>query len=350
MPIIRAIAVLVCSLAGPYGSAQTLNILTWEDYFSATAIAQWEAATGANIKQIYFDHDEMRNGILFSASATQIDIVALDPMTASLLGARGTFLPVAAYDNVPNLRHLNKQWAQRCAPYGSPYLWGTLGIAYRKDKIATPPSSWRDILYPRPELFKHIAWFENYGDTLAPSLILRGESASSKDETVLREVFEELKALLPALLTFDYVLSFVEHDPAADELYMALAYAGDTKTLNRLGGTDNWAYTIPQEGSMAWTDCLAIMEGSANTALALHFINFINTPEIAAENSETIGVATANDAARALQSAAFQNDRLLHPSSAQFETLQHYSDDFTIADVLLRNRITSTLVELYESQ
>jgi spermidine/putrescine transport system substrate-binding protein len=344
------VLLLTFSLIAPVCSAQTLNILTWEAYFADEIVAQWEARTGANIKQIYFDTDEVRNSILLSADTNDIDIVTLDPITAGIVGKRDAFLPVDQYRDTPNIRHASPEWAQRCAPYATPYLWGTLGIAYRKDRVSNVPTSWRHLLNPQPELVGHIGLLENYIDTLAPALILRNVSVTTDDEAILREVFAEMKELLPSILTFDYAISYLNESPEADELYMALAYSGDQLELNLLSDSQQWEYVVPEEGSMIWSECLAVMRNSPNQTLALDFINFMNTPEIAAANSESLFIATTNAAALKLQSEALRNNPDFIPDTARRAKLNHYSPDISVKNILLRDRITSTLVQLHESQ
>ena len=205
-------------------------------------------------------------------------------------------------------------------------------------------------MQPSPELRGHIGWVENYVDTLAPALILRNQSVTSDDEALLKEVFDEMTALLPAILTFEYSISYLGANPMADELYMALAFSGDQQLLNLLSESDNWEYVVPQEGSMIWNECLAVLKRSKKQSLAMDFINFINSPEVAAANSEALFIASSNAAAVALQSEAFRNNPLFAPTAEQRAKLQHYSPVLSVRNILLRDRITSTLVELHESE
>lgn len=341
---------MVCALIGPLANADTLTILTWEAYFADEVIAQWEDKTGAHIEQIHFDSEAARDSILNTPEVSKIDLVTIDPLTAAVFGKRGVFLPLERYKSTPNLRHANPDWTQRCAPYTSPYLWGTLGLVYRKDKLSPPPSSWHDLLSPAPELAGHIGLLENYGDTMAPSLLVRNESASSNDPELLREVFNDLQTLMPSILTFDYAISFIRNNPMANELHLALAYTGDEKEMNNASASENWAYVIPQEGSMIWGECLGILNNSSQSALAMDFIDYLNVPEIAAKNSESLGIATTNDAGHALQSSEFRNNPLLYPPEALASKLQLYSGAYTTNGTLLRNRIITTLVELHEAK
>lgn len=347
---LRTALCLAACLAGSTGNAQTLNILTWEAEFADATIAQFEELRGVTVERIYFDQEEVRNTILLSSEVSDIDIVTLDPNTAALIGARDTFVPIDRYHNTENFRHFDPEKAQLCGPYATPFLWGTMGILYRKDRVSEAPTSWRDLMQPGPELVGHIGWVEEYVDTLAPALILRQQSPTSDDEVLLKEVFDEMKALLPAILTFDYAISFMSESPKADELYMALGYSGDQQEMNLLGHTDQWEYVVPEEGSMIWSECLAVLKHSDKQQQAMDFINFMNTPEVAAANSEAAFVASSNAAAVPLQSEAFRNNPIFTLSPEQLAKLSHYGPTLSVRNILLRDRITSTLVELHESQ
>ncbi len=345
-PALGILSALLC----PSGAAQTLNILTWEAYFSDAVLAEWEARSGMKINQIYFDKDEVRNTILFSSDSTRIDLVTVDPTTTEVIGERDFFVPLSHYADTPNLVHNDPMWVERCGSYSVPYTWGTLGLVYRKDRFSTPPHSWQALLQPSQELYGHIGFVENYIDTLVPSLITRGVPVTTDDEAILREVFEEMRALVPAILTFDYAISYLANSPRADDLSLALAYSGDEKTLNELSSSDQWGFVVPDEGSMIWGECLGILAQSPHLAEAMDFINFLNTPAIAARNSEEVGVATTNLAAVALQSEAFRANTALYPRGELMAKLHHYSLDISVQNIMLRDRITSTLVELNDSQ
>ncbi|MCB1649515.1 MAG: spermidine/putrescine ABC transporter substrate-binding protein [Pseudomonadales bacterium] len=349
MPRSGTLFLFLLVLVSHVSHAQTLNLLTWEAYFSDAVIRQWEEETGASINQVFFDKDEVRNTILFSSEATGIDIVVLDPTTFTVLSKREFFLPVSRYAIQDNLQYLDPDWAARCGEASVPYMWGSMGLVYRRDKL-NAPHSWNDLIHPPASLQGHIGLVENYVDTLVPALILRQQPVMSEDEEVLKQVFEDMRALLPWVLTFDYSISFLANSPQADQLYLALAYSGDEKQLNLVTPGEPWTYVIPDEGSMRWGECLAILNQSHNAELAANFINFLNTPEIAARNSEDLGIATSNLAALPLLSEATRNDPLLYPQGERLDALKHYDNKMSIRNVLLRDRITSTLVKLHASQ
>ena len=147
-------------------SGQTLTILNWEDYLSEKTIKAWEARSGHQIKQIYFDNDEVRDNVLINHKDNVIDIVIIDEIASRTIGKKGLLLPVSSFSNTPNINGVDSSFQQSCGEYSIPYLWGTFGIAYRTDKIENKPTSWNFLLNPADDVKGHIGLIDDFGDAL----------------------------------------------------------------------------------------------------------------------------------------------------------------------------------------
>jgi len=342
------LGVILLSCYTALSCAETLTILNWEEYLSEQVIADWEKKTGHRIKQIYYDNDEERDAILASRTSA-IDLAVTDEVSTPLFGKRGILLPITSYVNTANISSIDKEWQGRCGEHGVAYLWGTIGVAYRTDKLAVQPTSWDILFNPPADLSGHVGLIEDYIDLLAPALFLRQKSINTESQQELKAVFDMLKVALPHALTMDYGISFLEVSPQKDQLFITLAYSGDQYALNEKIGAEVWEYTTLNEGTAAWVDCLAVLAGAKNRALAYDFINYLYTPEVAAVNSEDVAVAVPIEAARSYQSKAFLSDKSVYPPKEIMDKAQYYhvlSPD----NVVLRNRITQSLVKIYESQ
>jgi len=344
----QIIAILLAGLITS-AHADTLTLLNWEGYLSEEVIKAWEARSGHKIEQVYFDNDEDRDNVLVGHKNKVIDLVVIDETANRIFGNKGTFVALTSYENVQNLNLIDKNWQKNCGPYGIPYLWGTLGISYRTDKVSLPPTSWDFILNPADSLKGHIGLIDDYVDTLAPVLIGMNKSINSDHSADLRQAFNIMKSILPSILTFEYSISFVDADESRDELYVALTYSGDQYTLNEKAGKNIWQYTTLKEGTIAWVDCLALMKDSPRKDIAYDFLNYLYSPKVAAENSESIYVASPIKAARDLQSEEFLADESVYPPVHIMENAQYYKV-LNPANTLLRNRITSSLIKLHETQ
>jgi spermidine/putrescine transport system substrate-binding protein len=329
--------------------AESLTIFNWEDFLSERVVASWEQGSGHSLTQVYFDSDEERDTIVASQKSKKIDLTILDQVAATRLGKEGFLLPKPDVSEFPAQTKIDPRWKNSCGDYAIPYLWGTLGVAYRTDKLPNAPTSWNDLLSPAPELVGHIGLFEDYTDLLAPPLLMAGYSINTQDEKELKYAFAQIRKILRSVLTFEYPISFVGTHPDSDKLYLTLAYSGDQYALNERTGDEVWQYTTLKEGSVIWIDCIAILANSQRKDAALSFLNHLYTPENAAMNSEDVYVATPIPEAKARQSQEFQKDTSVYPPQSVLEKSQQYTT-LSTANIYLRNRITSSLVKLHDSQ
>lgn len=342
------IAFLVCAFSVPQyvvaAEQKTLRILTWEAYLSPAVIALWEQQTTVKIEQILFDNDKQRDDII-NSNQGNIDIAMVDEVVSRHFGNKQQLIPINI-DNVANTLHLDPRRSRQCGDYSSPYFWGTLGLAYRQDKLTVPPTSWRDIVVPEAYLSGHIAMSKDYSDLFLPSLFLRGESISSVKISTLKDIYDELLAQVEHVLTFDYSISYLNKPTVANELYLAMAYSGDEISLNQISNSNNWAFRIPKEGTIIWTDCIAVTAASKQQALALAFINFLQQPDIAAMNALDTGFSTANKTAYeqlVLQGKVIQSH---YPSAEIRAKSQFYSTD-DVLNVYERSRITQSIIKRF---
>ena len=327
--------------------AETLRILNWEEYLSPRVVELWEQETGVAIEEIYFDNDEARDRMLADTNGVVLDIVVIDEVASRLFGDAGHLQPLGD-DASLGLDALDGFWRQRCSRYSVPYFWGTLGIAYRTDKVKSPPRSWAELLKPGGRLRGHVGMMDDHMDMLAPALFYLGYPLNTGDRDELKAAFSLLREQAHSVLTYEYAITFLSGDPQANELYMALAYGGDQHALNDITGDDRWAYTIPQEGTLLWVDCLAVMSRSKNVDLARRFIAFLNRPEIAAMNAEDVYFATPNMAAMPLLSEEFRNDDEVYIADELRQRSQLY-EILEVDNIKLRQRITSSIIKLHEA-
>jgi spermidine/putrescine transport system substrate-binding protein len=329
--------------------ADTLTLLNWEEYLSEKTISAWEAHSGHKINQLYFDNDQDRDNILLNHKNQIIDIAVVDEVASRVFGNKGILLPITAYQSKPVMSKIDSLFHNSCGDYGIPYLWGTLGIAYRTDKILTEPTSWNFILEPSESLKQHVGFLDDFVDLLAPALFVLGKSISTEDTEDLKQAFNMTKKALPNILTFEYGMSFIDADKDRDQLYAALVYSGDQDGLNMKAGKDVWKYTTLKEGTITWVDCLAVMADSPRKEIAYDFLDFIHQPHIAAENSEYVYVASPLKSARELQSKSFINDTSVYPRDEVMNKAQSYKM-LSPNNIMLRNRITSSLIKPHESK
>lgn len=74
-----------------------------------------------------------------------------------------------------------------------------------------------------------------------------------------------------------------------------LGYSGDV--LQAMEENEDIAYVVPEEGTSIASDDMVIPRDARNVELAHSFINFIHTPEVAAQNMEYVWYLCPNTAA-----------------------------------------------------
>ena len=106
--------------------------------------------------------------------------------------------------------------------------------------------------------------------------------------------------------------------------------------------SDQLAFVYPTEGIPLWLDLHVVLKNARQPELARAFLDFLNRPEIAARNSQTIKYATTNVAALKLLPAEFAQDTRVFPDRSTMSRNQLYEQLPT--DHL--RRITARLVQI----
>jgi spermidine/putrescine transport system substrate-binding protein len=329
--------------------AETITLLNWDAYLSEQVKTQWENKTSNQIDIIAFDNDGKRDAILLNSKNQNIDIAVVDEIIAERFGKEGRFLKITEA-NVPNLKHTGKFWRQRCGEYAAPYLWGTLGIIYRSDIVKSAPTSWKEILEPSSYLQGHVGMLADYTDMLAPALFLNGHPLNTENPKALKQAFESLKAQIPFVLTYDYPITYLQSNAKANDLYMAVSYGGDQFSINKSIGKEGlWKYTVPQEGTVLWVDCLAIPTTSKQKENALAFINYLNQPMISAQNADELYYATPNETALQYISPIFRNNKEIYPEHEILQKSGLY-EELSNINIKQRLRISNAIINIHESK
>lgn len=342
----RIISLLVLCLWSSISISDELKIYIWEDYISPELIDKWEETTGHTVNLVYYDSDESRDEVLGSDSGKGFDLAVFDSISSQLFG-KNNKIHALSLGNLPSLVDIDAQWKESCGNFGLPYQWGALGIVYNKEKVIPAPTSWVHLLYPDRKYHGHVVMLEDAVDSLVAPLLLEGNSVNTEDKSELKAAFSHLKNQAPSLLGYGYALTYEKQ--AREQVYMALGYSGDHFTLNEMSQSEVWEFVYPAEGSAIWVDCFSIMEWSSKKELALQFLEFINEPVSAAENSEWIGTATPNKRALKLISEDVLSNKSIYPPNEILEKSHTYRI-ISDANMTLRHRIINAAMKYSDSQ
>ena len=341
----KHIMILVGLLLCPIVQAKDrpeLVFLTWEDYLDQSVVEAFEQQENCKLRFVYFDDDDERNMILANTQATGFDLVTVDHTIINTYRGHDWLLPMT-YQQVPNARHARDPWQSAAVAepfYAVSYLWGGVGIVYRKDLMQSPPQHWRDLYQPEPYLRNHLLLLNTVQTTYGLALMSLGYPFNSNDPEQIRQATNTLVKVRPYVQEFRNIRLGEDSELLKGSIYAAVTYNGDAMML--MEHSDQLAFVYPSEGVPLWLDLIAVLKSSRQPELAMKFLNFINRPEMAARNSLALKYATTNIEALALLPEDFRNDTRIFPDRSTMSNNQLYEQ---LPTAHLR-KITAQLVQI----
>lgn len=296
--IAAAAMLMVFALGGQTRHAQggELNIYIWSNYLPDNVIAEFEQRFNAKVNVELYDSNEALLAKLQSGGAS-FDLIVPSDYMVSVLREQG-YLEEIDRDRLTNFSNLDPQFAglayDPASQFSVPYMWGTTGIAYRKDKVMGPIASW-SVLWD--ERYKdRLAMLDDVRETLGAALKYMGKSLNSTDPEAVQaaaQLLSEQKPLLKAYDSggFDQLL-------LSGDVWLAQAYSG--QIAKAMAESDVIGYVIPKEGCTLFVDNLCIPRTAAHKELALEFINYVLEAKTAAEIANGTGYSSPNLAAHGL--------------------------------------------------
>ena len=252
------------------------------------------------------------------------DVVLSSGISVESYIMRNWLFPLSS-DRIPNLKHIDQKWFSanpKIAAYAVPYLWGTLGIAYRKDLLKEEVTSWKQLFDPVEKLRGKILMINDTRDAIGMALKSLGYSANSNSSEELAKAENLLMAQRPFVKKYGYLTLTEESGLLKGDFLMAMLYNGDALTLQDL--SPHVGFSVPVEGADIWCDFLMVMEASPRKNLAMSFINFLNEPENAARLAEYVNFASPNKAALKLLPREHLKNPIIYPDKEVLDRSEFY--------------------------
>lgn len=303
--------------------ADDIRFYNWESYLSQGFIEAFTANTGHQVKEIYYDAEDIRDAVITSGRGDSYDVILVDAFSLLTLQVGDNFHDLSQLE-FPNRQFIGEKWQKTCGKYGIPYAHGTLGIAYRDSINKTPITSWNQLFNPPAEHAGRVAMLFDAVDSVAVALLAAGYHPFSEDEAVLKIAYEMLISQKPKVATYEYAVSYGIANGADSNLSMAMVYSTDLWSLSEYTAQDDWKYVIPQEGTTEWVDCLVVPASRPISATTIQFLDYLNDPEAAIENAEAIWISTANDGALDYASEEYLEDSSLFPPQEVMDKISSY--------------------------
>ena len=305
-----------------------LHLFIWPDYLDPALVSEFEKAYGVSVSIDYYDTNEAMIAKLQAGGTGQYDLVVASDYAVEVL-KKDTLLVPLDHAAIPNLKNLSQRF--RDTPYDPgneysvTYQWGTSGLGVRADLVKDTTKlipSWKLVFDPASAVGP-FTMLDDPRETIGAALIYLGHSPNTTDENELAEAEKLLMAQRPRLLTYAPFASARDLLASGDAV-VAHNYSGDVLMVAE--DVKGVRYLVPQEGSIVWTDNLAIPKGAPDPKLATAFINFILDAKVGARLSDFTHDASPNDAALPLVDADLRNDRTIYPDSAMLAHMDFLRD------------------------
>ena len=305
---------------------RSISILAWSDYFAPEVLSAFEAETGIRIIYDTYQSSAGLDAALGGDHAYDVIIIGGQQLPRAIATAQLQKLDKARLPNLKNVASDLSAFLSAYDPgnqYAVPYMWFTTLIAYNtamaKARLGDNlPNSW-DVVF-RPEILKRFAdcgveIVDSPIDLITNALVALKAGPQARSAVDVKRAADFLQRLRPNIRQinlFDYGSALARGD-----ICLAVGWTGEASHARREAREANSGVevglAIPKEGALISLDTLAIPRAAPHAADAYRFIDFLLTPENAASNARSTGLATSISAARALLDNSIAGDPALYP-------------------------------------
>lgn len=298
-----------------------LNFYNWDTYIGETTLDDFKDATGIAVTMdLYGDNSELFAKMREGNPGYDVIVPSNDFVERMW---RAKLIQPLDYSGIPNYA-INIDPIFKNADfdpnrkYSVPYMWGTMGIGYRKSKVKRP-ESWSDVWGPDSDKYAgQIGWISEPSSMIGMTLKYLGYSFNETDPAKIREAADQL------IKYKKNVKGIFEDDGqdklAAGEVDIAVEWNGDIAQL--INEDPDIDYVIPKEGSYIWQDCLCVPTGAPHPKNAHAFINFLLDAQIGRDLADYIQYATPNSAARKLMDSVYNDNPAIFPPASVVANLE----------------------------
>jgi putrescine transport system substrate-binding protein len=314
--------------AAAVSNAKVLNLFIWADYMAPDTIDKFEQQTGIKVNVAFYDSNEDLETKLLAGSSGY-DIVVPSASFFERQIKAGIYLPLDKA-KLPNLSNMDPALMARTAAndpgnaHGVIYMWGTIGIGYNEKMIHAllpdaPLDSWRLVFDPAvaAKVSKcGINFLDSPAEMMRIVYSYLGKDPNSdkpEDLAAAEKVLAAVRPYIRNISTADYIEALANGD-----LCIAVGYNGDLlQSRDRAHDANKGidiGYVTPREGTILWFDNLAIPKDAPHPGNAHTFINYIMTPQVAADITNFKRFANGNLASLPLLLPDVKADPGIYPT------------------------------------
>jgi putrescine transport system substrate-binding protein len=337
--VLSGLAILAL-LAAPGATAiakdTQLNVYNWSDYIAKDTIPNFTKQTGIQIKYDNYDSDDTLQAKLLTGNSGY-DIVVPTSNYAGKQIQANIFTPLDQ-SKIPNLKYLDPQLMKLVAgadpgnKYVVPWAWGTTGLGYNVNKAKeilgpnAPLDSW-DILFKPENISKlkacGVSVLDAPDQVFAAALHYIGKDPYTTNPADYQAALAMLKKIRPYITQFNS--SGYINDMVGGDICFVYGWSGDV-VIAKHRALDakkpyNIEYYIPKGGAPIWFDVMAIPKDAPHKEAAHEWINYIETPQVHAEITNTVYYPSANREAKKYVKPDVAKDPAVYPPADVVKTL-----------------------------
>jgi spermidine/putrescine transport system substrate-binding protein len=300
------------------GQRDQLYIFTWTQYTDKELLKTFSSQTGMKVSaDVYDSNDVMLAKLQASGGGAYSIIYPSDYMVQKML-SQGLLKKI----NHEKLIGLDNLFPRFLNPvydpnnlYSIPFNWGTTGLIYNSEQLKNSPEDLEYLWQNREKLNKRMTLLNDVREVFGITLKMLGYSYNSQNEQEIKQAYEKLKELKPAIAAFN--TDAWQNQIIAGDLLLAMCYSADGAKLSK--EYPKLKFVIPRSGSTLWTDTIVIPKTAPNLDGAYAWINLILQPEISAQISQRLSISTPNRAGFELLPKVYQENENLFPPESLLE-------------------------------
>jgi len=280
-----------------------LYYYSWAEYIDPKVKQEFTKRTGIKVMETDFnDMDALYAKAQAQGGQLDVDIIVPSDYMVSIMRQSNMLQPLDM-SFIPNFQYVSEQFRKPSfdpetdgKKYSIPYMWGSMGIGVRVDKVTDPITGWANLWDPQYE--GDINMQDSSRPTVGAALKLLGYSLNSTDEAEINEAAEKLIEQKPLVAQYDSVSPYRN---MAKGVPLVHCWSGEViQAINYAGASpDDLKYVHPSEGYMLFVDNYCIPRGAPSPYAAHLFMDFILDPEIEVQNASWIGFFPPEDEAMA---------------------------------------------------
>lgn len=273
-----------------------LFIYNWEDYVHPKTIPQFAKTFGVKVTYDTFPSNEQLLAKV-QAGGAKYDVIFPTHNFLPIYIAQGLLAPLN-HEHLPNLTNVFTRFRDTPFDPGNthtvPYGWGMTGLAYNTRYTQDDPriGSWALLFEGGPQRYSgKLGCTDEREEVIGAALQYLGHNANSRNQDELRQAGElllrtkaHIKAFYPGVETRKALIT--------EDIVVAQTWNGEMVKAREKNAAVAWS--LPREGGTGWFDTMAIPKAAPHKFTAEVFINYMLQPEVAANNANTTGYATAN--------------------------------------------------------